>query len=62
MAQLMHFVERSTAARARHPPGGGFSIVQTDVGWGDVRIVQRHNVVASEDRTRRSGSMSRAEP
>jgi hypothetical protein len=56
----MHFVERSTAARARDSPGGGFGIVETDVRWGDVRIVQRYNVVASEDRTGRSGSMSRA--
>lgn len=31
-------------------------------GWGDVRIVERRNVVASEDRTGRTGSMSRAGP
>jgi hypothetical protein len=88
MAQLMHFVERSTPAHSnlivlvtRAPPRFAadrpfpdrpgrkgvcrtetLGIVETDVRWGDVRIVQRHNVVASEDRAGRSGRMSRAGP
>lgn len=63
MAQLMHFVERSTGARARHPLCGGFGIVEMDVRiGGDVRILLRHDVVASEDRIGRTGSMSRAGP